>query len=207
VRTGQFVYFCTHLASSSHQVCVQHAWIRKYPQRRRHVPQQVWSGQAKNVGNKPLGVLTTIITDYIDLFVGPLSQLIPAAATDSALPSQLIHDPYSGTERRLATYKALLEAKAAGKIRSVGVSNYGVHHLEELKAAKFEMPAVNQIEVKCKAADLYHSDAYDWYSCTRCASKSPSWNIARRTISWCRRIARFCVVKWTSTLLPKLPQR
>ncbi|KAJ7076344.1 NADP-dependent oxidoreductase domain-containing protein [Mycena belliarum] len=65
--------------------------------------------------------------DYIDLF--------------------LIHDPHSGTERRLATYKALLEAKAAGKIRSVGVSNYGVHHLEELKAAKFEMPAVNQIEL------------------------------------------------------------
>ncbi|KAJ6587071.1 Aldo/keto reductase [Mycena vulgaris] len=59
----------------------------------------------------------------------------------------LIHDPYSGTERRLATYKALLEAKAAGKIRSVGVSNYGVQHLEELKAAKFEMPAVNQIEL------------------------------------------------------------
>lgn len=41
--------------------------------------------------------------DYIDLF--------------------LIHDPYSGTERRLATYKALQEAKAAGKIRTVGVSN------------------------------------------------------------------------------------
>ena len=44
-----------------------------------------------------------IHSDYIDLF--------------------LIHDPLSGTERRLATYKALLESKAAGKIRSVGVSN------------------------------------------------------------------------------------
>jgi len=42
-------------------------------------------------------------TDYIDLF--------------------LIHDPLSGKERRLATYKALQEAKAAGKIKSVGVSN------------------------------------------------------------------------------------
>jgi len=41
--------------------------------------------------------------DYIDLF--------------------LIHDPLSGTDRRLDTYKALIEAKAAGKIRSVGVSN------------------------------------------------------------------------------------
>jgi diketogulonate reductase-like aldo/keto reductase len=60
---------------------------------------------------------------------------------------QLIHDPFSGTERRLATYKALLEAKATGKIRSVGVSNYGVHHLEEIKDANLELPAVNQIEV------------------------------------------------------------
>ncbi|KAJ7346779.1 NADP-dependent oxidoreductase domain-containing protein [Mycena albidolilacea] len=65
--------------------------------------------------------------DYIDLF--------------------LIHDPFSGTERRLATYKALLEAKATGKIRSVGVSNYGVHHLEEIKDANLELPAVNQIEL------------------------------------------------------------
>jgi len=43
------------------------------------------------------------LLDYIDLF--------------------LIHDPKSGKEKRLATYKALLEAKASGKIRTVGVSN------------------------------------------------------------------------------------
>ncbi|CAK5265791.1 unnamed protein product, partial [Mycena citricolor] len=59
----------------------------------------------------------------------------------------LIHDPMSGSERRLATYKALLESKTAGKIRTVGVSNYGVHHLEEIKKAGMEMPAVNQIEL------------------------------------------------------------
>lgn len=44
--------------------------------------------------------------DYIDLF--------------------LIHDPMSGRERRLQTYKALQEARAEGKIRSVGVSNLSV---------------------------------------------------------------------------------
>lgn len=65
--------------------------------------------------------------DYIDLF--------------------LIHDAYSGKEKRLATYKALLEARDAGKIRTVGVSNYGVKHLEEIAAAGFETPAVNQIEL------------------------------------------------------------
>ena len=41
--------------------------------------------------------------DYIDLF--------------------LIHDPYPGKTKRLETYKALLEARDEGKIRSIGVSN------------------------------------------------------------------------------------
>ncbi|KAF8348293.1 NADP-dependent oxidoreductase domain-containing protein [Amanita rubescens] len=65
--------------------------------------------------------------DYIDLF--------------------LIHDPLSGSEKRLATYKALQEAKQAGKIRSVGVSNYNIHHLEEIKQAGYDQPSVNQIEL------------------------------------------------------------
>lgn len=65
--------------------------------------------------------------DYVDLF--------------------LIHDPYSGTERRLATYRALLESRDAGKIRTVGVSNYGVKHLEEIAAAGLERPAINQVEL------------------------------------------------------------
>jgi diketogulonate reductase-like aldo/keto reductase len=41
--------------------------------------------------------------DYVDLF--------------------LIHDPLSGPEKRMESYKALLEGKAAKKIRDVGVSN------------------------------------------------------------------------------------
>jgi len=65
--------------------------------------------------------------DYVDLF--------------------LIHDPLSGKTKRLETYKALMEAKEKGKIRSVGVSNYGVHHLEEIKAAGMPTPTVNQIEL------------------------------------------------------------
>ncbi|EED78016.1 predicted protein [Postia placenta Mad-698-R] len=59
----------------------------------------------------------------------------------------LIHDPMSGCDRRLQTYKALQDAQRAGKIRSIGVSNYGVHHLEEIRAAGYTMPSVNQIEL------------------------------------------------------------
>jgi len=59
----------------------------------------------------------------------------------------LIHDPFSGKVKRLETYAALLDAQKAGKIRSVGVSNYGVHHLEEIRSEGLPTPSVNQIEL------------------------------------------------------------
>ncbi|PIG85904.1 aldo-keto reductase (AKR) [Aspergillus arachidicola] len=45
----------------------------------------------------------------------------------------LIHAPYGGTEDRLGSWKALVEAQKAGKTKSIGVSNYGIHHLDELE--------------------------------------------------------------------------
>ncbi|KIW30875.1 uncharacterized protein PV07_02567 [Cladophialophora immunda] len=45
----------------------------------------------------------------------------------------LIHSPYGGKEARCGAWKALAEAQKAGKIRSIGISNYGVHHLDELE--------------------------------------------------------------------------
>ncbi|CEL57251.1 hypothetical protein RSOLAG1IB_08463 [Rhizoctonia solani AG-1 IB] len=74
--------------------------------------------------------------DYIDLF--------------------LIHDPLSGSTKRMETYRALLECRDKGKIKSVGVSNYGVKHLEEIKQAGLEAPTVNQIELHpwCQQKDI-----------------------------------------------------
>ncbi|KAL4863180.1 hypothetical protein BDV12DRAFT_30769 [Aspergillus spectabilis] len=46
----------------------------------------------------------------------------------------LIHAPFGGKEGRLGSWKALVEAQKAGKTRSIGVSNFGIHHLEELEA-------------------------------------------------------------------------
>ena len=40
-----------------------------------------------------------------------------------------------------------MDAKKAGKVRDIGVSNYNTFHLEEIKEAGLEAPAVNQIEL------------------------------------------------------------
>lgn len=45
----------------------------------------------------------------------------------------LLHAPYGGKEGRLGAWKALVESVDEGKVRSIGVSNYGVHHLDELE--------------------------------------------------------------------------
>ncbi|TFY75922.1 hypothetical protein EWM64_g8090 [Hericium alpestre] len=59
----------------------------------------------------------------------------------------LIHDPLSGKERRLETYRALLKLRDDGKVKSVGVSNYGIHHFREIQTAGLELPTINQIEI------------------------------------------------------------
>lgn len=58
----------------------------------------------------------------------------------------LIHAPYGG-EMRLEQWRALLELQGSGKARSVGVSNFNVSHLEEIKKAGLQMPDANQIEL------------------------------------------------------------
>ncbi|KAI1029963.1 hypothetical protein LB503_008061 [Fusarium chuoi] len=53
----------------------------------------------------------------------------------------LIHAPYGGPDARKGAWRALAECVEAGKVRSLGVSNYGVHHLEELEAYIKELDA------------------------------------------------------------------
>ncbi|KAI1265720.1 aldo-keto reductase family 1 member E1 [Xylariaceae sp. FL1019] len=60
----------------------------------------------------------------------------------------LLHSPYGGPEARSTSWKALEDAILEGEVKSGGVSNYGVDHIEELIASKPRVaPAVNQIEV------------------------------------------------------------
>jgi len=57
----------------------------------------------------------------------------------------LIHWP--GSKKRADTWRALLDLKAQGKARAIGVSNYYPRHVEEVLKAGLVVPAVNQIEL------------------------------------------------------------
>ncbi|XXH04475.1 Translation factor pelota [Hypoxylon texense] len=53
----------------------------------------------------------------------------------------LIHSPFGGSAARKETWKALVDAVEEGKIRSIGISNYGVQHLDELEKHIAELEA------------------------------------------------------------------
>jgi len=58
----------------------------------------------------------------------------------------LIHAPF-GRDQRLAQWRGLIELQRQGKARAIGVSNFSIRHIEELKAAGLPMLAANQIEL------------------------------------------------------------
>jgi 2,5-diketo-D-gluconate reductase A len=58
----------------------------------------------------------------------------------------LIHSPH-GKTKRLEQWRALVDLKEAGKIKYIGVSNWGINHLSELKENNLPMPDANQIEL------------------------------------------------------------
>jgi diketogulonate reductase-like aldo/keto reductase len=70
------------------------------------------------------GSLGRLNVDYLDLY--------------------LIHWPDGG--KRVETWQAMEEFQGEGKVRSIGVSNFEIEHLEELAAAGLSVPAVNQIK-------------------------------------------------------------
>jgi len=59
----------------------------------------------------------------------------------------LIHWPRANSPQdRLDSWKALVQLQKEGVCRAVGVSNYTVRHLEELRTHSSVLPAVNQVE-------------------------------------------------------------
>jgi 2,5-diketo-D-gluconate reductase A len=59
----------------------------------------------------------------------------------------LIHWPAPGRDRYVETWEALIEMKRAGRVRSIGVSNFEIEHLDRIIDATGTAPAVNQVEL------------------------------------------------------------
>lgn len=57
----------------------------------------------------------------------------------------MIHSPSAGNV--VESYKAMMEFQQKGLLRSLGVSNFGIQHIEGMKKAGLPIPTVNQIEL------------------------------------------------------------
>ncbi|KAI5122554.1 hypothetical protein M0805_005281 [Coniferiporia weirii] len=126
----------------------------------RHIDSAAWYENEKEVGNA--------ILDFCKAHQVPRSEIyyttklrsndgyqaskdaIQKSVDDCALgyiDLYLIHGPLGGPQARMDSWRAALDAKAEGKLRSIGVSNYGVKHIQEILDAGVELPAVNQIDL------------------------------------------------------------
>jgi len=88
-----------------------------------------WGQQAKTTESTVTSLeksLERLGLDYVDLY--------------------LIHAPFE-RDQRLAQWRGLVELKRQGKARAIGVSNFSIKHIEELRSAGLPMPAANQIEL------------------------------------------------------------
>ena len=59
----------------------------------------------------------------------------------------LVHAPPEDIEARAGVWRGMEECLARGWTRSIGVSNYGAHHLDDMRAYATILPAVNQVEL------------------------------------------------------------
>ncbi|KAK9364882.1 aldo-keto reductase [Lipomyces kononenkoae] len=74
----------------------------------------------------------------------------------------LLHAPYGGREARKGAWKALVEAQEAGKVRSIGVSNYGVQHLNEMEVYIKELETERGGEGKGGKIDVGQWEIHPW---------------------------------------------
>ena len=70
-----------------------------------------------------------------------------------------IHSPLTDRNRRFETYATLLQLRDQGFVKSIGVCNYGIGPLNELKEAGLDLPSLNQLEL---SPFNTHKDVLSW---------------------------------------------
>ncbi len=64
-----------------------------------------------------------------------------------AIDLYLIHWPAPRADRFVETWRTLIELREEGLVRSIGVSNFNIDHLQRIERETRVLPAVNQIEL------------------------------------------------------------
>lgn len=90
---------------------------------------KLWNSDqgADKVRSALLASLERLKLDYVDLY--------------------LIHWPMPARGLYVETWKELIKLQSEGLVKSIGVSNFNIEHLEELKKHTSVLPAVNQVEL------------------------------------------------------------
>ena len=67
-----------------------------------------------------------------------------------------------GKDKAVAVWKALIDAKKAGKVRAIGVSNFNEGEIKDLVDNTGELPEVNQIQYHPWSSQAWHAAVAAW---------------------------------------------
>lgn len=108
--------------------------------------------QESNIPREQVYITTKILApghDAESTYAKLVESVEKLGGKDGYVDLFLIHSPNQGAGARKLMWHALERLKRAGKTRDIGVSNYGIGHIQEIAAlgGSEKVPAVNQIEL------------------------------------------------------------
>ena len=109
-------------------------------------------GDPKRIRNSVELALTLLQVSYIDLFLihWPGKSGVPEDSVDNV-------------ELRAETWKTLVDLKSEGLLKSIGVSNYNIRHLQQLLKNGYGVkPSVNQVGFTSYMGDTKTVGYFNW---------------------------------------------
>ena len=117
----------------------------------------------QNISRKDIFITSKVFTGNESWGQSPMSYLETLNSIETSLEKLqvdyldlfLIHAPFCQNDR-VDQWAAMLEIKKLGKAKSIGVCNYNISHIEEIKFAGLPLPEANQIEIHpwCQKTEL-----------------------------------------------------
>lgn len=114
----------------------------------------------------------------------------------------LLHAPYGGPAARKDAWRGLVEAVEEGKVRSIGVSNYGVHHLDELEKHIQELEAERGGQGKGGVLSVNQCEVHPW-----CAREDIAQWCAKRGVAFEAYSPLVRGERWGEPALKKLAEK